>query len=513
MKRHYRPASFAGCGLSLLALAGPPAHAELFQLPGDGSDLIGRIDHTTSRHEDTLIDIARRFSVGQIEMVMANPGVDNWSPGDGTQIVIPNRFILPEAPRAGIVVNVPEMRLYYYPVKYATVKKKPTPKPKTVQKGKPTPVPVATNPEVGEPIGKAAEVLTFPISMGRMDWRTPLGKARVVQKVKDPVWVPPASIKKEHAAKGDILPDVVPAGPNNPLGLFAMKLSVPGYLIHGTESADKTKPFGIGMRVTHGCMRMYNEDVEKLFPQVSVGTPVHLVNQPVKLGWRGGSLFMEVSQPLDEDAGIPAQWDDDTMDEKGFPDEKIKEINAKKAEMKIAYLQKVANAVVDKELAKRPAALDREAMREALLKPTGIPVEIGREGESFRVAPAPLPVTPSPVARNPIPPLAEQPPPPVEKSYRRDPEPLLEPAPPPAETPMTTEEIPDSAYPPDEEQPLEPSPPVDYSSSDPWSAGPEPVQPAPNYYGKSEDQPTAMDRDPYDIDDDEESPTQSSTGR
>jgi len=137
------------------------------------------------------------------------------------------------------------------------------------------------------------QVITYPVSMGRMDWRTPLGMTRVVDKQKDPSWTPPASIKREHAAKGDPLPDVVPPGPDNPLGKYAMRLGVSGYLIHGTDAA---KADGIGMRVTHGCMRMYNEDVAKLFPLVPVGAPVYLVNQPVKLGWKmAGSIWRSVN--------------------------------------------------------------------------------------------------------------------------------------------------------------------------------------------------------------------------
>jgi L,D-transpeptidase ErfK/SrfK len=379
---------FGGLAAALLWLGPPAAYGEAFPLPADGSDLVGEIRYTRARHEDTLIDIARSFSVGQDEMAMANPAVDTWLPGEGAQVVIPRRFVLPGAPRAGIVVNVPEMRLYYYPVKYAAIARKkpaPSPKPKSGAKGKAAPPPKAPEPAtgMGEPIGQAAQVITYPVSMGRMDWNTPLGKTRVVQKVQNPVWTPPESIKREHALKGDILPDVVPAGPNNPLGLFAMKLGVPGYLIHGTESADKTKPFGIGMRVTHGCMRMYNEDVAALFPQVAVGTPVYLVNQPVKLGWQGGTLYMEVSQPLDEDVGIPSEWGDDAIDDSNWSKDKIKDVRAKKDAMKSAYLLKLATGLIGKESARHPAVqLDNAAVRSAVVKPNGIPIAIGKESLS-----------------------------------------------------------------------------------------------------------------------------------
>lgn len=244
------------------------ARAETFILPPPDVDLVGEIRIDYARQEDTLLDIARRNSLGYDEIIQANPGVDRWLPGEGTPVVLPTRYILPDAPREGIVLNLPEMRLYYYP------------KPKA---------------------GEKPVVRTYPVSIGRMDWNTPLGKTSIVAKQTDPPWYPPASIKAEHAAQGDILPDMVPGGPDNPLGRFAMRLGVPGYLIHSTN-----KPFGIGMRVTHGCVRMYPEDIETLFPDVPVGTPVHIVNQAVKVGRLAGSLFLEAHAPLDEE-NIPSE--------------------------------------------------------------------------------------------------------------------------------------------------------------------------------------------------------------
>jgi L,D-transpeptidase ErfK/SrfK len=189
--------------------------------------------------------------------------VDRWAPGEGTPIVLPTRYILPDAPREGLVLNVAEMRLYYYPKANA---------------------------------GEERVVYTYPVSIGRMDWKTPLGLTKVAAKEVDPAWRPPASIKAEHAAEGDILPDVIPGGPDNPLGRYAMRLGVPGYLIHSTN-----KPFGIGMRVTHGCVRMYPEDIERLFGMVPVGAPVRLVDQPVKVGRLNGQLMVESHAPLEED--------------------------------------------------------------------------------------------------------------------------------------------------------------------------------------------------------------------
>jgi lipoprotein-anchoring transpeptidase ErfK/SrfK len=390
-----------------------------------GSDLIGENYFANAQKSDSLHDIACRYNIGVEEMFMANDplGIDHWSPGEGTRVMIPQRFILPDSPKAGITVNIPEMRLYFYPVQYAAPapkKKKapapaakPKPVPKLDAKGKPVldakgrpvmvtppapppkPAPVAEPSVLGEPISKAAEVITYPISMGRMDWRTPVGKARVVNKVKDPTWTPPESIRREHAAKGDILPAVVPAGPDNPLGRFAMRLSVPGYLIHGTE--ENYKSFGIGMRVTHGCMRMYNEDVARLFPQVAVGTPVYLVNQPVKLGWDSGVLYMEVHQPLDEDVGIPPEKEEEDMTEAELAREQAKTPEQRKQEerwknaKRSAYLLKVATALVEKETAKRPAAVDREAVRKAVESPTGMVVEIGRAQVPMEAAPGGYP--------------------------------------------------------------------------------------------------------------------------
>lgn len=225
-------------------------------------DLVGAIEEITAARDDTLIDLARRHGLGYEEIVSANPGVDPWLPGAGTVIRLPLRRVLPNAPREGIVVNLPEHRLYYYP-----------------------------------PAGKdePRTVITYPVAIGKMDWSTPLGSTRVVQKVKDPAWYPPESVRREHAAKGDILPAVVPAGPDNPLGAYMMRLGIPGgaYLIHGTN-----RPAGVGMQATHGCMRLYPEHIEALYGVVPMGTPVRIVNQPQKTGWSGGRLYVEVHKPL-----------------------------------------------------------------------------------------------------------------------------------------------------------------------------------------------------------------------
>ncbi len=224
-------------------------------------DSIEEAHYTLAEQKDTLLDIARKFDLGQNEILLANPTVDRWLPGENTRVRIPNSRLLPDTPHEGIVLNLPEYRLYYYPDR---------------RKGQPR------------------TVITHPISIGRVDWDTPLGKTQIIAKKENPTWTPPKSIKEEHAEQGEILPDVFPAGPDNPLGLFALRLGVPGYLIHSTN-----KPYGVGMRVSHGCIRMYPEDIEKLFPQVKTGTSVYIVNQPIKVGWSDNQLYIEVHPELE----------------------------------------------------------------------------------------------------------------------------------------------------------------------------------------------------------------------
>ncbi len=242
------------------------AHATVFELREDGGGIFGAVERVTTRYEDTLIELARRYSLGYEELTRVNPGVDPWLPGEGTQVLIPGQRVLPPGPREGIVVNLPEHRLYFYA--------------KPAKGQKPT-------------------VMTFPVSVGKMDWSTPMGLTRIADKRKDPTWTPPESVRKEHAARGEPpLPAVVPAGPANPLGAYAMRLAIPGgaYLIHGTNNPD-----AVGMAVTHGCLRMYPEDVEKLFNAVSVGTPVALINEPIKISKSEGEVWLEVHPPVNSE--------------------------------------------------------------------------------------------------------------------------------------------------------------------------------------------------------------------
>lgn len=239
----------------------PPPRTDSFALTDD-MEVVGRLYVVLAGEDDTLFDIARRYGLGYKEIRAANPGVDPWLPKAGTPIVLPTHFVLPDAPREGIVLNLAAMRLYYFP-----------------------------KPNAGE----APVVFTHPVAIGREDWPTPRALTKVQSKMKDPSWNVPASIRAEHAALGDPLPAVVPPGPDNPLGRHALRLALPGYLIHGTN-----KPAGIGMRVTHGCVQLYPEDIASLFSKVPVGTPVRIVNQPDLAGWDRGMLYLEVHPALDE---------------------------------------------------------------------------------------------------------------------------------------------------------------------------------------------------------------------
>ena len=248
------------CAMSLTA----PAGASVYPLPADGAGVVGADEAMTTSYQDTLPDLAHRYSLGYYEIIRANPAVDVWLPGAGKRIVLPGRRILPTGPRDGIVINLPEHRLYYYPKPHNSHEQR--------------------------------VVITYPISIGKMDWRTPLGETHVIAKIRNPAWYPPESIRKEHAANGDPLPKVVPAGPDNPLGAFALRLAAGNgeYMIHGTNN-----PTAVGMSVTHGCIRMYPEDVAALFPLIAVGTRVWLVNEPVKVAWVDGELLLEAHPPVD----------------------------------------------------------------------------------------------------------------------------------------------------------------------------------------------------------------------
>lgn len=244
-----------------------PLDANSFTLDAAGQSVIGEPQVVFATEADTLSDLARTYGLGYDEIIAANPGVDPWLPGADTPVVLPTQYILPDVDHRGVILNIATKRLFYFPA-----------------------------PAEGE----LQQVLTYPIGIGRVGWETPLGETTVVSKAKDPHWWVPASVRREHAELGDPLPSVVPPGPDNPLGHRVLKLNMPGYLIHGTNA-----PYGVGMRVSHGCVRLYPENIEFLYELVAVGEMVMIVNEPYLFGRRDNKLFFEAHEPLEDDL-VPA---------------------------------------------------------------------------------------------------------------------------------------------------------------------------------------------------------------
>ena len=305
-----------------------PVQTERFEL-SPGQDIVGQVQVTTATKEDTLTDVGRRFNVGYEEIVRANPGVDPWLPGAGRKVVLPTQFILPNAPREGVVINIAAMRLFYFP------------KHKS-----------------GEP----QIVITHPIGIGKVGWSTPEGVTKIVRRQKDPIWTVPVSVIKEHRENGEELDRVIGPGPDNPLGRHAFYLQWPSYLIHGTN-----KPAGVGLRSSHGCIRLYPEDIAQLFDTVPIGTEVRVVNQPFVFGWAGDNLFM---QPLDV-------LEDDTRDWKKAPKK---------------LLSKSLASTLQKQLKEHNEQVDWDLVSSVSKAPRGLPVAISTTtgGIEQIVAAAPL---------------------------------------------------------------------------------------------------------------------------
>jgi L,D-transpeptidase ErfK/SrfK len=260
-----------GCAVTKSIQVTPPPyriyseeHLERNRFPVvKGSDVIGRMAVVRLDKGDTLPDIARHFSLGINEVSAANPGVDVWVPDAGTRVILPLRFILPDAPRKGIVINLATMRLFHYKAE-----------------------------------NKSLVVMTYPVGIGTTDRPTPLGRMYVERKVTRPTWYVPASISEDYRKKGDPLPPAVLPGPQNPLGEYALYLSKPTYLIHGTN-----KPASIGINATNGCLRLYPEDIKKLYESTAVNTPVYIVNQPYLVGRRNSIVYLEVhASPQNQDS-------------------------------------------------------------------------------------------------------------------------------------------------------------------------------------------------------------------
>jgi L,D-transpeptidase ErfK/SrfK len=239
--------------------------ALVFPLPSSGDNIVGKVQWTQSLPGDTFITIGRRYDIGYFEIVEANPGIDPNLPHPGTLLVIPSRFVIPNDPRTGVIVNLAELRVYYFPP--------------------------GTN-----------KLVTYPVGIGREGWNTPVGTTTIIARVANPTWVVPPDIKADRAKNGIDLPDSVAPGPNNPLGMYALYLGFPGYRMHGTND-----PTGIGRRSSSGCIRMWPEDIEELFELTKVGTPVRVINDPYKAGWSGSTLYLESHTPLQEQQVVYTQ--------------------------------------------------------------------------------------------------------------------------------------------------------------------------------------------------------------
>ncbi len=222
--------------------------------------LIGFEQQHVIRNKESLLEVARQYGLGYNEIVDANPGIDPWVPTEGTRIRIPTSWILPQAEGNGIVINLSEMRLYYY-----------------------------------LEMGLDKMVITFPIGIGQEGFETPAGVYSITEKVRNPTWYPPPSIRAEYPAH----PAFIPAGADNPLGEFWFQLSIPGYGIHGTN-----KPFSLGRRVSRGCIRLYPEDIQWLAKSVSIGIRVEIVNQPIKIGYKNNRLYIEINRTATDFAAL-----------------------------------------------------------------------------------------------------------------------------------------------------------------------------------------------------------------
>ncbi len=296
--------SFAKLLIILAASTYSSAYALTFPVTPN-NDVVGKVITFPAKYEDTFAHYGREYDMGAYSLERANPGVDPWIPGRGTQITIPAATILPQGARNGIVINLPELRLFYF--------------------------------------DNAHQVTVYPVGIGRAGWETPLiSGATVTAKAKDPIWTVPKSILAEHEALGKPISPVVMPGKDNPLGNHAMRLSLPGYLIHGTNSS-----IGVGRRVTHGCIRLFPNDIEALFSVVPVGTTVHIINEPIKAGWNGNELYLEVHPTLEEYVMTPEQ-------------SKVSLVN-----------------ILEREIQGRRANIDWNLVHKMMIQQTGVPQVIG----------------------------------------------------------------------------------------------------------------------------------------
>ena len=301
-------ATVSACAATALLAIGPGFAAQDAASTGVSSypSMIGKILRYPARDEDTLIRLPRRFNLGYTELRAANPFVDPWLPGAGTEILIPAAHIVPDAAKKGLVLNLGDQRLYHF-----------------------------------KPDGKT--VVSFPVGIGREGWSTPIGRTKVVRKQEKPTWYVPKSIRAERP----YLPAVVPPGPANPLGSHALYLGWNSYLLHGTN-----KPYGIGRRASHGCVRLYPEHIARLFREIPIGTPVTVVDQPVKIAWANGELMLE-AHPSQTQAD-QVEWGE-TMIRESVPEIAYRLIYAARAEA---------------------GRLDWRLIRRELRKRSGVPVSV-----------------------------------------------------------------------------------------------------------------------------------------
>lgn len=271
---------------------------------------VGEMTSVSAKYEDTLVHIGRDYNVGFVEMRAANPHLDPWIPGAGAKVIVPTMHLLPDAPHQGVVINLSEMRLYHY----LTPNKAP---------------------------------ITYPIGIGRDGLRTPLGVTKILSKRQNPTWTPTARMREEDPT----LPAVVQPGPDNPMGTHALYLGFDVIRIHGTN-----KPYGIGRRVSSGCIRMFPEDIGRFYDTVPVGTQVTVVDQPIKAGWIDEKLYLEV-HPTQEQATI--------MEKEGaIPDYQL-------SERDLGYIMRVAGKDVEK--------LDWAAIRKVVKERRGYPIAIANK--------------------------------------------------------------------------------------------------------------------------------------
>jgi L,D-transpeptidase ErfK/SrfK len=246
------------------------AQASVFDLPQGHDSIIGELTVVTTAGDNTLVDVARHFDVGYDEITLANPGIDVWVPKPEDRIVVPTQFILPPKPWTGVVLNIAQRRMFYFP----PARKGETPK-----------------------------VHTFPLGIAREDWSTPLGQTVIKGKHKDPAWFVPKSIQQEHLEQEGVeLPEYFPPGPNNPMGMLAVALGFKSIFIHGTN-----RPWGVGMRVSHGCLHLYPEDAQTFFDMIPVNTPVRVINEPVVTGRKGRDIYVTFYRPVIEYGTPPAR--------------------------------------------------------------------------------------------------------------------------------------------------------------------------------------------------------------